>query len=103
MQSKNKQSNIHSVVAKLGNDKDSDYLKEPKKKPYLFSVKLVVLHEKLLRFQKKKNIFPLVLKTVLSKYRLKNFKCLDLTRDGSIPGPLDFKIRPYSLLDNAHN
>ena len=46
MQSKNKQSNIHSVVAKLGNDKDSDYLKEPKK-PYLFSVKLVVLHEKL--------------------------------------------------------
>ena len=31
MQSKNKQSNIHSVVAKLGNDKDSDYLKEPKK------------------------------------------------------------------------
>ena len=50
MQSKNKQSNIHSVVAKLGSDKDSDYLKGPKKKLKFFSVKLVVLHEKLLSF-----------------------------------------------------
>ena len=93
MQSKNKQSNIHSVVAKLGNDKDSDYLKEPKKTLHFFRETGWFTWEITEFSKRKKN--PYVLKTVLSKYRLKNFKFFDLSRDGSIPGPLDFKIRPY--------
>ena len=78
MQSKNKQSNIHSVVAKLGNDKDSDYLKEPKKTLHFFRETGWFTWEITEFSKRKKN--PYVLKTVLSKYRLKNFKYFDLNK-----------------------
>ena len=82
MQSKNKQSNIHSVVAKLGNDKDSDYLKEPKKTYIFFPWNWLFYMRNYWVFKKKKN--PFVLKTVLSKYRLKNVKCF-LTQQEMAP------------------